>query len=659
MADNARAQNENYEPSDSPDLTPSQLASFYRELHGNYDQLFLGTPGASIAFIYKSLGCQYSLQPLPHSTAFTEPTVPALKTEGWIMWQTIQILLGPEEHSKFLMDAVERWDIKDPATGQVLPKILPRECLPMEPDKHMVMWYEGVSERLRKEAEDEEMARLEAERADSSRVALRPEEPPTDDEGSVDSRGPALAYFRNPLYRHVDGRPTIVRKESKRPALSPRHSMMDKGKEAAASVGHFARNVASPHLWDGHGGSRTGSRSRDRERDRSHRRRSVPDHKHAHSSHHFPGDLPPPEREPQDDRLSPVPQSRHRRRSSRSEHRPLSAGADEDWEADESGSGAVYSPQPSPRPPSSGHRHRPASHDSRLRHSRSHDPTPSQKEYDDYFQGVESPPQERRRRASAYAESPDAPPVQQHQHRRTSAAEPPQSPEPTPPQPEPSGVGPSFGPSTSPLFASHVARHPQPPPPRHPRHPYDDSRSPSRSRYDSPRRAPPPGRPPYDDRPPRDARYDSYDDRPPRDPRYDSPARGPPYDDRPPRDPRYDSPGRGPPYEDRPPRDPRYDSPARGPPPPHAYPDPRGSPYGSSPADTMSMSSGRRPRRSDASRRSGDLPPPERRSGDLLPDRRRGSMVEREHDSAPEGPRPGKKQARFAQGVDGRRYPGF
>jgi hypothetical protein len=164
------AQNEHYEPSDNPDLTPTQLASFYRDLDGNYDQLFLGTPGASIAFIYESLGCLHSLQPLPHSVTFTDPTVPALKTEGWIMWQTIQILLGPEEHSKFLMEAVRRWDIKDPNNGEVLPKILPRQCFPASPDKHMVAWYEGVSERLRTEAE-EEIRRVENEKeADRSRV---------------------------------------------------------------------------------------------------------------------------------------------------------------------------------------------------------------------------------------------------------------------------------------------------------------------------------------------------------------------------------------------------------------------------------------------------------------------------------------------------------
>ena len=111
--------------SDNPDLTPTQLAHFYRDLHGNYDQLFLGTPHESVAFIYKSLGCLHSLQPqaFTHSTAFTDPTVPALKTEGWIMWQTIQLLLGPAEHSEFMREAVQKWDIRDPATGTVFPKI--------------------------------------------------------------------------------------------------------------------------------------------------------------------------------------------------------------------------------------------------------------------------------------------------------------------------------------------------------------------------------------------------------------------------------------------------------------------------------------------------------------------------------------------------------
>jgi hypothetical protein len=118
----------------------------------------VGTPHESIAFIYKSLGCLHSLQPAHHTRAiaFTDPTVPALKTEGWIMWQTIQLLLGPEEHAGFIREAVQQWDIRDPDTGDLYPKILPRRCFPEAPDKHMVAWYEGVSERLRREADEEE-----------------------------------------------------------------------------------------------------------------------------------------------------------------------------------------------------------------------------------------------------------------------------------------------------------------------------------------------------------------------------------------------------------------------------------------------------------------------------------------------------------------------
>lgn len=51
------------DPSESPDVTPSQLAQFYRAVNGNYDPLFLSTPPSTIAFIYKNLGCLHSLQP--------------------------------------------------------------------------------------------------------------------------------------------------------------------------------------------------------------------------------------------------------------------------------------------------------------------------------------------------------------------------------------------------------------------------------------------------------------------------------------------------------------------------------------------------------------------------------------------------------------------
>ena len=567
------------------------------------------------------------------------------------MWQTIQLLLGPDEHSKFLMEAVRRWDIKDPTTGEVLPKILPRSCFPSQPDKHMVAWYEGVSERLRTEAE-EEMRKLEDEKeADRSRVALRGHE--TDDEESVDSRGPALAYFRNPLYRHVDGKPTASQHGPRQPGVSPRpSSLRNKSKEAATRFGHVMRNVASPHLWDGHGherdpeprhGSRAGSRDRDRER----KRRSLP--------HHLPGD-PPPRRDPYDEQLpppGPVHAERHsRRRSSRLEPRPTINRPDDGWDSD-GRPPSQYSREPSPRP-SSAHRSRPVPRDHQdphLRHSRSHEPTPTQRDSEDYFQPEEPLG---RRRASAYEDSPDAPPRQP-------------------------GFGPSFGPSAAPLFASQVARQPPQVPPngsgREP--PLPGPTPPPPMNYDPrqypgpPNRRPrPPPHPDMDGPPPR-SRSRRHPSRSP--PRRRSSRPRPPYDDR------YPSPGRGPQpgsrRRSRPPPGPgpRYGDPrdyspdelrpeprrrSRPPPGPRPGPDtrydgPRDELY-SSGEESMS-------------------PPPSPDDRRARRNSRRKSRGGRDDfdevdgfHSAPEGPDrrggPGRqKQIRFANepmsGVDGRRYP--
>ncbi|KAG9543336.1 hypothetical protein KCU84_g22528, partial [Aureobasidium melanogenum] len=68
-----------FEPSESPDVTPSQMAQFYRAVNGNYDPLFLSTPPSTIAFIYKNLGCLHSLQPPAHlGDRYADPVVPSL-----------------------------------------------------------------------------------------------------------------------------------------------------------------------------------------------------------------------------------------------------------------------------------------------------------------------------------------------------------------------------------------------------------------------------------------------------------------------------------------------------------------------------------------------------------------------------------------------------
>lgn len=489
---------------EQPDLTPTQLAHFYRDVHGNYDQLFLATPNESIAFIYKSLGCLHSLQPLHHTTqtekmangdragTFTDPEVPALKTEGWIMWQTIQILLGPEEHAQFLREAVEKWDVKDVETGDVFPKILPRECFPREPDRHMVAWYEGVSERLRKEAEAEEEAKFQRHREDESDEEGRPRrlrgsrvEEDESDEESVDSRAPALAYFRNPLYRHVDGRPSIVRRNSKRPGLSPRQTMMDKGKEAVGSMGRIARNVASPHLWDGraHSHSRSGSAHTS-----GGKRRQSHSHLHHSSS---PPDDPQPPTSSGSDRREHAPHHRRRTGSSQldvppHQQRPTSAvsssvaAEDEWWDNSEPASPPTHHSPPAAATAGAGLAGAAAAARHGSRHARSHsqhappreaenqghhhrrnksaEPTPSGphgggREADDYFGGHNqasrrgSAAQHEQGRRDSDESAGDGNGVE---HRRNSTT--------PPPVPAGNGVGVSFGPSKGPLFASHVAR---------------------------------------------------------------------------------------------------------------------------------------------------------------------------------------------------------
>lgn len=55
--------------------------------------------------------------------------------------------MDPDEHSRYLQNAVELWDIMDPK-GNILPKEIPRDAFPAEPDPEMLQWHEGVCRRL-------------------------------------------------------------------------------------------------------------------------------------------------------------------------------------------------------------------------------------------------------------------------------------------------------------------------------------------------------------------------------------------------------------------------------------------------------------------------------------------------------------------------------
>lgn len=147
----------NIYPWDIQCLTPNKLAHFYSLVGGNCDGLFLATPQASLSIIYQSLGCYHSLQ--PEKNPFAPPSIPVLTPHGYVRWQTVQVLLQPEEHVPLLQEAVKRFKIINPADGFPFPRQLPMEALPVKPDPAMTEWYEKVTERLLLEAEAEHARR--------------------------------------------------------------------------------------------------------------------------------------------------------------------------------------------------------------------------------------------------------------------------------------------------------------------------------------------------------------------------------------------------------------------------------------------------------------------------------------------------------------------
>ncbi|KAL8672490.1 MAG: hypothetical protein Q9168_003061 [Polycauliona sp. 1 TL-2023] len=131
-----------------PELT--FLAAFYRLVGGDYDPLFLETPKPSLSFIYQSMGCFHTLQ--PEKDPYLAPDIPTLTIQGFIRFQTIQLLLEPDLHASFLQNAVKRLDLVNPADGLPFPDRLPRHALPSRPDPEVVTWHGGVAENLRLES---------------------------------------------------------------------------------------------------------------------------------------------------------------------------------------------------------------------------------------------------------------------------------------------------------------------------------------------------------------------------------------------------------------------------------------------------------------------------------------------------------------------------
>lgn len=132
-------------------LDPKKLAAFYHAVGGDYDTLFLNAPNESISYIWRALGVQHILQQ-PVGQYFVEPTIPALTFEGFSRWESIQILLEPQEHAPFIQYAVRNWALKHPETGEPFPIDLPRDSFPPGCDPEIDKWHKSCAERLRREA---------------------------------------------------------------------------------------------------------------------------------------------------------------------------------------------------------------------------------------------------------------------------------------------------------------------------------------------------------------------------------------------------------------------------------------------------------------------------------------------------------------------------
>jgi hypothetical protein len=114
----------------------------------------------------------------------------------------------------FLQRAVEKYNVVDPESGSIFPKVLPKECFPDKPDDAMETWYEGVAARLKREA-DEEAARARMAAEAGPRTS-------TDGDGSsADERNGAFKYFEDPMYRKTRPRPGFMRHVSKQDAIFP------------------------------------------------------------------------------------------------------------------------------------------------------------------------------------------------------------------------------------------------------------------------------------------------------------------------------------------------------------------------------------------------------------------------------------------------------
>lgn len=112
----------------------------------------------TISSMWQLTGCQHSLQPTDND--YAPPSIPALTSRGFSRWESLEILLGPEEHVPFLQYAVKNWNLKNLETGEVFPSDLPKNVFPAQPDPDVDRWHEDCAANLWKEASSEDLPKV-------------------------------------------------------------------------------------------------------------------------------------------------------------------------------------------------------------------------------------------------------------------------------------------------------------------------------------------------------------------------------------------------------------------------------------------------------------------------------------------------------------------
>jgi hypothetical protein len=126
------------------------------------------------------------------------PSIPALTLRGFVRWESLQILLGPEEHVPFLQYAVANWHLKHPYTGEPFPVDLPVTAFPATCDPAVDNWHRTCGQKLREAAtpNDDEEHPLRRHTSDPRMHATYASQAHSASTGTGPHHRPEAEYFR-------------------------------------------------------------------------------------------------------------------------------------------------------------------------------------------------------------------------------------------------------------------------------------------------------------------------------------------------------------------------------------------------------------------------------------------------------------------------------